>query len=99
MTAAADRAAAVIAPAARALAPVRTGALVATIAATGDGGDVIVSAGSIRVNYAAVQEYGSPRRHVPAHPYLGPAVDATEPTTVAAYADQVDHIVGTVKGV
>jgi phage gpG-like protein len=90
------RASAIIAAAARARAPRRTGRLAGSIAAApGEGaGRVVVGA-----EYAAYVEYGVPVRHVPARPFLAEAAEVSGPVAIDAYRDEVQRVVAQVEGV
>lgn len=74
-------------------APVRTGALVRSIRADTTGSEITVGA---YVRYAAFQEFGTV--HVPASPYLHPALQASEKEIVNAYTGEVEQLLGSVKG-
>jgi hypothetical protein len=89
----------VVAPAARSGAPFLTGRLSGSVRGSGTKTAALVRAGSARVPYAGVQEYGWPARGIPAQAYLVPAAEATETTWYGAYLAEVDRIVGRIKGV
>lgn len=74
-------------------APVQTGALARSITATATGNTVEVGAS---VPYARFQEYGTV--YVPASPYLRPALEAATGEIVAAYTDEIQQKLETVKG-
>lgn len=57
---------------AKGLAPVKTGNLRNSITHESDGNTVVIGTD---VKYAPYQELGAPNAHVPAHPYLRPAVE------------------------
>lgn len=57
---------------AKGLAPVKTGTLRDSITHESDGNTVVIGTD---VKYAPYQELGAPNAHVPAHPYLRPAVE------------------------
>lgn len=79
--------------------PKRTGALAASIRPAGQAAKAYVRAGGARVRYAAVQEYGSPKRNIPAHHYLSKAVDRTQAKWAAMYLDGVQEICDKVRGI
>lgn len=78
---------------AQANAPVLTGALSRSITATATGTTVEVGAS---VPYAGFVEYGTV--NVPANPYLRPALDAATGEIVAAYTEEIQQLLYTVKG-
>lgn len=57
---------------AKGLAPVRTGNLRNSITHESDGNTAVIGTD---VKYAPYQELGAPNAHVPAHPYLRPAIE------------------------
>jgi len=89
-------AAARVAAAAHRKAPKRTGRLAGSITSSSDntGAQVVAS-----VVYAKVQEYGWQQRNIAAQPYLRPALADNHDAVVAMYADRVDAVLSTVKGV
>jgi phage gpG-like protein len=92
-------AAGIVAEAAMAGAPRRSGRLAGSIRPSGTKTAAIVRAGGARIPYAGVQEYGWPRHNIPAQPYIVPAAHDTESTWIARYQDAVDRLLGKVKGV
>ena len=74
-------------------APVRTGALVRSIRAEATGTEINVAAGA---PYAGFNEYGT--RHMPAHPFMRPALEANTETVVNAYTAEIQQLLNTVKG-
>jgi hypothetical protein len=90
------RAADLVAQAARARAPRRSGRLASTIQGRGDREGAAVVVGAV---YAGVQEYGWAARRIPAQPYLNPAAEATTTAWTGEYQAEVQDILGTVKGV
>lgn len=90
--------ASIVVPAAQGRAPHRSGALAGTIRPGATKTAAIVRAGSRRVPYAGVQEWGWGRRNISAQPYLGPAARATEVVWVAVYESRIDRILSKVKG-
>lgn len=95
LAAAGQRAVQVIVPRARSAAPHRTGRLAAGITGEAQGREVVLGAGAV---YAGVQEWGWPARHIPAQPYLVPAVEDTEAAWVDTYAAEVQTILDRVEG-
>jgi hypothetical protein len=79
-------------------APRRTGALAGTIRPAGTKTMAIVRAGYARVPYAGVQEWGWPRRNIPAQPYIVPAAHETEADWVKRYDEEIERILGKVEG-
>lgn len=98
LKAAHQAAAEVVAPAAASAAPFRSGRLAASVRGSGTKTAAQVRAGSARVPYAGVQEYGWPARGIVAQPYLVPSAEATEPIWYDAYVAEVDTILGRIKG-
>lgn len=84
---------------AHAWSPKRSGALDASIRAGRLRTGAIVRAGSGRVPYAGVQEWGWPGHNIRPQPYLTTAAKATEPTWTDVYAAGVDRIISKVRGV
>ena len=79
---------------ARAGAPVRTGALARSITATATATEVQV--GPHVGVYAGVQEYGSAT--TPAHPYLRPALDASNTLILGVFTEETNQALHRVKG-
>lgn len=77
-------------------APVREGALAASIRGWGDKETFGAEVG---VPYGGVQEWGWRARNIPAQPYLGPAYKATLPEIESRMAKHVEQVVGKVRGV
>ena len=98
MRAANLKAAQVVLPRALALVPRRSGALARTIRAGATARAAVIRAGSARVPYANVQEWGWARHNIPSQPYLTPAARETEPAWTAVYRAQVQTILDKVKG-
>ena len=88
----------IVATAAQSGAPRRTGRLSGSIRGSGTKTMAIVRAGGAKVPYAGVQEYGWPRRNIPAQPYIVPAAHDTESTWMGRYEDAVKRLLGKVKG-
>lgn len=78
--------------------PILSGALASTVRSSGTNTAGIVRAGRKTVPYAAVHEYGWPRRGIAATAYLRTAAAATEPSWLPIYTDTVDHVLARVKG-
>jgi len=74
-------------------APVRTGALARSIYANAGPDEVQVGA---TARYAGYQEYGTV--NTPASPYLRPALEASTGQVLEAYTNEVESLMGTVKG-
>ena len=91
-------AAGIVAEAAMAGAPRRSGRLAGSIRPSGTKAAAIVRAGGARIPYAGVQEYGWPGHNIPAQPYIVPAAHDTESTWIARYEAAVDQLLGKVKG-
>lgn len=91
-------AAQLVADAARARAPRRSGRLAGTIRATATGSGGTVSAGG-GIQYAGVQEYGWPRWHIRPRYYLTGGADAAEPRVIDLYTDAAVDAADLVKGV
>ena len=87
----AQRAAVLIARAARSRAPRRSGRLGSSLVATAG----VVSS---QVIYAGVIHYGWSARRISGDPFLTDAATATEPSWLPLYADRVDAALALVKG-
>jgi hypothetical protein len=74
---------------ASALAPKRTGALAASIGSVSTKDGVQVYAGSEKVPYAGVIEYGWPAKNRSAKPYLMPAVQNNMQAIIKKYEDGI----------
>jgi len=83
---------------ARGKAPRLTGALAGSIRGEGGAEAATITAGYAGVPYAGVQEYGWAVRGIRAQPYLRPAVAESEGAAVANTADELDRVVGRIKG-
>jgi len=93
------RAAEIVVPRMRSGAPVgETGRLAASVRGSGTQTAAIIRAGSAAVPYAAVQEWGWAAKNIPPQPYGVPAAEETEPQWYGAYLDEVEDILGRVKG-
>lgn len=91
-------AARIVAAAAAASAPVRTGALAGTIRAAGTGTAGIVRAGYARTPYAGPIHWGWPARSITAAPFLVDAAADTETRWIAQYETAIAAIIRTVEG-
>jgi HK97 gp10 family phage protein len=93
MQAAGTRAGNLVRTRAAGLAPVETGALARSIRASATGDTVEVTAGQ---PYAGYQEYGTAT--VPASPFMRPALDAATGEIAETYRDEIESIMGDVRG-
>jgi hypothetical protein len=91
-------AASMVASAASARAPRRTGALAGNVRGSRKAKGATVRAGGARVPYAGPIHWGWPRRHITAQPFISTAARDTEPRWVAAYLDAVQRALDNVKG-
>lgn len=82
-----------IAARASALAPRRTGALASTIKANRAAKKVSIKAGSARVPYAAVIEYGWNARNIQAQPYLRKAAFENRDYIVNKYEEGIKDVI------
>jgi len=98
LTAAHKDVARIVADDAAVRAPKRTGSLSASIRPAATKTMAVVRAGSARVPYAGVQEWGWPARNIPGQPFIVPAAADTEATWAARYNEAVDELLGKVKG-
>ena len=94
MEQAGQRAADLLAQRASANAPVATGALARSVQAQVEGTEVTVGSS---LPYAAVTEYGG-GNNIPAQPFLGPALEASEGLIIQLYTDEAEAALATVKG-
>jgi hypothetical protein len=85
----------IVASAARARAPRRTGVLAGSIVTTSTEGGVAVQA---TARYAGPIHWGWPARGIKAQPFLSDAGRATEPQWVARYEDDVNKTLERVEG-
>lgn len=92
-------AARIVAAAAAARAPHRTGRLAASIRGNRAVSRATVLAGGARLPYAGPVHYGWPAHHIEANPFVTDAAEATEPIWLAVYTGAVqtavDHVGGT----
>jgi hypothetical protein len=91
-------AAGIVAAAAPSYAPLRTGRLAGSIRGSGAKAAATVRAGGAKVPYAGVQEYGWPRRNIPAQPFLVPAAHDTEGEWRPVYEARVEELIDKVHG-
>nr|WP_232781667.1 HK97 gp10 family phage protein [Bifidobacterium breve] len=87
------RAADIVAPAAKAKAPRRTGRLAASVRAGATQKAGVVRAGRKSVPYAGPINYGWPKRHIKATLFINKAAKATEPQWTEAYRAAVERII------
>jgi len=80
---------------ARGLAPVVSGNLRSSIAAESSPGEGRVSATAV---YAAVIHNGWPGRNIAANPFLSDALAESDGTIREVYTDELDRVVGKIKG-
>jgi len=78
--------------------PRRTGRLASTVRPAGTKTAAIVRAGRASVPYAAVIEFGWPRHHIAAQPYLTTAAADTEPEWTDLYFTAVNKIIESIHG-
>jgi len=95
LSAAHERAGAIVAARGRANAPRRSGYLASTVAASGTKDAMEAYATAV---YAGVHEYGWSARHIRAQPFLRPAIEDTAGQTTRVYTAELDGIVGSIKG-
>lgn len=91
-------AATLVAGAARAAAPTRTGRLASTGRGNRAVGRAQVIFGGARAVYAPVVHWGWPRRRIPARPFASQAAQRTEPQWVPIYENAVAAIVARIQG-
>jgi len=89
----------VVASAASARAPRRSGALANSVRASRQARRAQVVAGGRAVPYAGAVHWGWPARGIAANPFLSDAAQATESTWVPQYLKDVQAAVDKVKGV
>lgn len=92
------RAAAIVAAAAAARAPRRTGRLAGSIRGNRAVGRAQVLGGGARVPYAGPIHWGWPSHHIEPQPFASEAAQATEPTWLPAYQQDIDAAVARVHG-
>lgn len=92
-------AAGIVAPAARANAPVGpTGRLSSSVRPGATKTQSVIRAGKAAVPYAAVQEFGWPARNIAAQPFVRPAAQDTEPQWTALFQAAINRILNRIKG-
>lgn len=89
-------AAAVVAPAAGQRAPVRTGALAASMRPTATRAAARVAS---RLPYAGAIHWGWPAHNIAPNPFASEAATDTEPTWTPIYERRIDQILSKIKGV
>lgn len=96
---AANRAAAeVVAPAAAAAAPRRTGRLAATGRPAGTRTQALIRFGSAALPYGPPIHFGWRARHIDPNPFAFEAAQRTEPQWTAVYTRAINQILATIKG-
>lgn len=73
-------------------APVRSGALAASVRGSGQAGAAMLRAGRASVPYANPIHWGWPARNIPAHPWLWATVEDEQPAIVAQYTAAVQAL-------
>lgn len=91
-------AAATVAAFSKSTAPVKTGALRATIRPAGTARAGIVRAGFKKVPYAGPIHWGWPKRNIKAQPWLADTAKATEPVWVPQYELHMKLAINQIKG-
>jgi hypothetical protein len=84
--------------AARPRVPVRSGRLVGSLRPAAAAAKVTIRAGSAGLRYAGPIHWGWPAHHIAANPFLSDAATTTEDTWVGYYFDELQRLVGDVKG-
>lgn len=79
----------------RALAPVRTGRLAASVRGTAASAQAMVGSSVV---YGAPIHYGWPARNIAPHPFITEAAKQTEHEWLAALLDDIDRALGKVHG-
>lgn len=92
------RAAGIVEPVARTGAPVKSGALRATVRSTGTKAAGVIRAGKKSVPYAGPIHFGWPARGIPARPFVADAAKATEERWARVYEDAVQNALNKLKG-
>lgn len=87
-----------VASGARGDVPVRSGALLGTIRSSGTERQGTASAGSAKVPYAGVIEFGWPARGIEAQPSLTGSLEANEEQLADLYQRETDRVLQQVKG-
>lgn len=73
--------------------PVRTGRLRRSVKARASQRGATVKAGTKTVPYAAVIEFGSPKRHMRPRPFLFPTAEQERPKVVALYRRRLNDLI------
>jgi len=92
------KAAAYVAGRARSAAPQVTGRLAGTVRGNNAVRRATVKAGGYGVVYAGPIHWGWPRRNITAQPFIADTAQATEPQWLRIYLDDIDSILGKVRG-
>jgi hypothetical protein len=93
------QAADIVAPAAKGLAPKRSGKLAGSVRAGATRKAGVVRAGnSGRIRYAGVINYGWPKHNIKPTLFINSAAKSTEPAWSALYSQAVDKIIADIKG-
>lgn len=79
-------------------APRRSGALGATVRAARQVGRARVMAGGGAVPYAGPIHWGWPARNITAQPWISESAQQTEPAWVRDYLDEINKVIGKVRG-
>jgi hypothetical protein len=87
-----------VAAAAKARAPHRSGRLAASGRGSRAAGMAVVRFGSARVPYAGPIHYGWPKRNITAQPFAVDAAHETEPAWTEVYLSELDKILAQVHG-
>ncbi|MFT4299319.1 MAG: hypothetical protein QM597_06775 [Aeromicrobium sp.] len=92
-------AAGIVAPVARANAPVgATGRLAASVRPGASKTESMIRAGKKSVPYAGVHEFGWPDRNIAAQPFIIPAAHDTEPRWVTLFEIALNRILNRIQG-
>jgi len=87
-----------VAVAAAAFAPRRSGRLAGNIRAGATQKAAIVRAGGARLPYAGPIHWGWPKRNITANPFITQAAQQTEPRWIAVYQDYTDNALDHIEG-
>lgn len=88
----------IVEPVAKGRAPVRSGALRASVRSSGTATAAIVRAGYARVPYANPIHWGWPARNIRPQPFAWDAIKKTQPRWMLAYQRAVNGILSRVRG-
>lgn len=88
----------IVEPVAKGRAPVRSGALRASVRSSGTKTAAVVRAGYARVPYARPIHWGWPARNIRPQPFVWDAAKKTEPRWMLAYQRAVNVILSRVRG-